>query len=91
MYALIINKSTLKSGNACYHSVQNLLYSSLFSKNIQIKIYRNIILLVVGKGVKLGRSHLGRNVDRGNLRIGYRGEYWAKEGRDKRRVEKTTQ
>jgi hypothetical protein len=27
-------KSTLKSGNACYHSVQKLLYSSLLSKNI---------------------------------------------------------
>jgi len=25
-------KSTLKSGNACYHSVQNLLSSSLLSK-----------------------------------------------------------
>jgi len=27
-----------KSGNACYHSVQNLLSSSLLSKNSQIKI-----------------------------------------------------
>ena len=27
------NKSRLKSGNACYHSVQNLLSSSLLSKN----------------------------------------------------------
>ena len=31
-------KSTLKSGNACYHSVQNLLSSSLLSKNLKIKI-----------------------------------------------------
>ena len=30
-------KSTLKSGNACYYSVQNLLSSSLLSKNIKIK------------------------------------------------------
>ena len=37
-------KSRLKSGNACYHSVQNLLSSSLLPKNIQIKIYRSIIL-----------------------------------------------
>jgi len=37
-------KSRLKSGNACYHSVQNLLSSSLLSKNLKIKIYRNIIL-----------------------------------------------
>ena len=29
----------LKLGNACYHSVQNLLSSSLLSKNVKIKIY----------------------------------------------------
>jgi len=40
-------KSRLKSGNACYHSVQNLLSSSLLSKNLKIKIYRSIILPVV--------------------------------------------
>jgi len=31
-------KSRLKSGNACYHLVQNLLSSSLLSKNLKIKI-----------------------------------------------------
>jgi len=40
-------KSRLKSGNACYHLVQNLLSSSLLSKNTKIKIYRTIILPVV--------------------------------------------
>jgi len=40
-------KSRLKSGNACYHSVQNLLSSSLLSKNLKIKIYRSLILPVV--------------------------------------------
>jgi hypothetical protein len=35
------------SGNACYHSVQNLLSSSLLSKNVKIKIYRTVILPVV--------------------------------------------
>jgi hypothetical protein len=40
-------KSRLKSWNACYHSVQNLLSSSLLSKSVKIKIYRTIILLVV--------------------------------------------
>jgi hypothetical protein len=40
-------KSRLKSGNACYHSVQNLLSSSLLSKILNIKIYRTIILPVV--------------------------------------------
>jgi hypothetical protein len=29
-------KSRLKSGNACYHSVQNLLPYSLLSKNLKI-------------------------------------------------------
>jgi len=37
-------KSRLKSGNACYHAAQNLLSSSLLSKNLNIKIYRIIIL-----------------------------------------------
>jgi hypothetical protein len=41
------NKSRLKSGNACYHLVQNLLSSSLVSKNIKIKIHRTLILPVV--------------------------------------------
>jgi hypothetical protein len=39
--------SRLKLGNACYHLVQNLLSSSLLSKNLKIKIYRTIILPVV--------------------------------------------
>ena len=48
-------KSRLKLGNACYHSVQNLLSSSLLSKNLKIKIYRTIILPVFCMDVKLGR------------------------------------
>jgi len=40
-------KSRLKLVNACYHWVQNLLSSSLLSKNIKIKIYRTIILPIV--------------------------------------------
>ena len=43
-------KVRLKSGNACYHSVQNLLSSRLLSKNLQIKLYRTIILPVVSYG-----------------------------------------
>ena len=51
-------KNRLKSGNACFHSVQNLLPSSLLSKNLKIKIHRTIILPVVFfMGVKLGLSH----------------------------------
>jgi hypothetical protein len=40
-------KSRLKSGNVGYYWVQNLLSSSLLYKNIEIKIYRTIILSVV--------------------------------------------
>jgi len=38
----------LKSGNACYHSgMKSFLPSSLLSKNINTKIYSNIILPIV--------------------------------------------
>jgi hypothetical protein len=40
-------KSRLNSGIAWYYSVQNLLSSSLLSKNQRIKIYRTVILPVV--------------------------------------------
>jgi len=50
-------KSRLKSGNACYHLMQNLLSSNLLSKNLKIKIHRAIILLLFCMGVKLVRSH----------------------------------
>ena len=43
-------KSRLRSGIACCYSVQNLLSSSLRSKNIKIKIYRTIIFPVVVYG-----------------------------------------
>ena len=48
--------SRLKSGNVSYHSVQNLLSSSLLPMNVKLKIRRTIIVLVVCMGVKLGRS-----------------------------------
>jgi hypothetical protein len=40
-------KRRLNSGNACYHSGQNLLSSRLLSKNLKIRIYKTIILTVV--------------------------------------------
>ena len=39
-------KSRLNSKNACYNSVQNLSSSSFPSQNINITVYRNIILPV---------------------------------------------
>jgi len=51
-------KSSLKSGKACYHSMQNLLSSGLLSRYTKIKICRKIIMpLVLYVCVKLGRSH----------------------------------
>jgi hypothetical protein len=40
-------KRRLNSGNACYHSVQNLLSSWLLSKNLKIRINKTIIVPVV--------------------------------------------
>jgi len=55
-------KARLKSGNACYHSVQNLLSSSLLSKNLKIKIYRTIILSVILYGCETWSLTLSEGV-----------------------------
>jgi hypothetical protein len=39
--------SRLNSRNACYHSVQGILSSCLLSRNVNVKIYKTIILPVV--------------------------------------------
>ena len=46
-------KSRLRSGNACYHSVQNLLSSRLLSRKLKIKIYGTIIFSVVSYGCEV--------------------------------------
>jgi hypothetical protein len=43
-------KSRLNSGDACYYSVQNLLFSHLISKSLKIKIHKTVILPVVPYG-----------------------------------------
>jgi hypothetical protein len=40
-------KSRLNSGNACYYSIKNILFSRLISKNLKIKIFKTVILPVV--------------------------------------------
>jgi hypothetical protein len=40
-------KRRMNSGNACYHSVQDLLSSRLLSKIVKIRIHKTIILSVV--------------------------------------------
>ena len=84
-------KSRLKSGSACYHSVQNLLSSNLLSKNIKIKIYRAVILPMVLYGceawsVILREEHKLRGFENRVLRkmLG------SKEVGGKRGVESTT-
>ena len=42
-----MHATLIPPGNAWCHSVQNILSSSLLSKNLKIKIYRTIILPVV--------------------------------------------
>ena len=51
--------SSLKSGNVCHLSVQNLLPSSLLSRNLKIKIiYTELKFCVLScMSVKLGRLH----------------------------------
>jgi hypothetical protein len=39
--------SRLESGDACYHSVQNLLSSRLLSKNTKVSVHRTVVLPVV--------------------------------------------
>jgi hypothetical protein len=46
-------KRRLNSGNACYHSVQNLLSSLLLCKNTKIRIYKIIILHLVLYGSEI--------------------------------------
>jgi UDP-galactopyranose mutase len=69
-------KSTLKSGNACYHSVQNLLSSSLLNKYTKIKIYRTIILPVVLYGCETWSLTFREGLTE-CVRIGFEENIWA--------------
>jgi hypothetical protein len=40
----------LNSGDDCYHSVQDFLFSRMLSKNLKIRMYKSIILPVVLHG-----------------------------------------
>jgi hypothetical protein len=50
-------KNRLNSGNTCYLSVHNLLSSHLLSKNLNMEIYKTMILLIFCMDVKLSLSH----------------------------------
>jgi hypothetical protein len=53
-------KSRLNSGNACCYSVQNLLSSRLISKNLNIKIYKTVVLPLVLYGCETWSPTLGQ-------------------------------
>jgi len=74
-------KSRLKSGNACHHVVQNILSSSLLSKNSEIKMYRTIILPAVLYGCEtwwLTHSTSYKILNRwdDNMESGIKGAKW---------------
>jgi hypothetical protein len=74
-------KRRLNSGNACYHSVQNLLSSRLLFKNIKIRIYKTIILRVVRYGCEtwsltLREEHRLRVINTGFLDFVHRPEFY---------------
>jgi hypothetical protein len=78
-------KRRMNSGNACYHSVQNLLSFRLLSKNLKVRAYKTIILPVVKYGCEtwpltLREEHKLRMFEENIL---------AKEGWSDGRVEKT--
>jgi hypothetical protein len=67
-------KSKLNSGNACYHSVQNLSFSCLLSKNINIKTHNTMISPVILYGYEtlsltLREEHRVRAFENRVLRI----------------------
>jgi hypothetical protein len=65
-------RSRLNSGNACYHAVQS---SRLLSRNVKIKIYKTIILLVVLYGCETLSLTLREEHRLRFLRTGCLGEY----------------
>jgi hypothetical protein len=58
-------KRGFNSGNACYHSVQNMLSSRLLSKNIRITIYKSIILPVFLYGCENYGRAVAQRLDAG--------------------------
>jgi hypothetical protein len=65
----------LNSGNACRHSVQNLLSFRLLSRNINIKIHKTIILSAVLYGCGTWFVTLREDYSLVGLRTGCGGEY----------------
>jgi hypothetical protein len=62
-------KSRLNSGNACCHSVQNLLSSHLLSKSVKSRMYKTISLPVVLYGCETWSLTLREEHTWGYLRV----------------------
>jgi hypothetical protein len=70
-------KRRLNSGNACCHSVQNVLSSRLLSRNIKIRMYRTVILSVVLYGCETWSLDIkGRTHTEGALEQGVQENAW---------------
>jgi hypothetical protein len=63
-------KRRLNSGNACYHSVQNLLSFRPLSKNLKIIIHTTMILPLILYGCETCLWHLRGNIDWRCVRTG---------------------
>jgi hypothetical protein len=72
-------KWRLNSGNACYHSVQNLLSSLLLSKNLKMRIYKIIILPVVLYGCETWSLTLREEHRLGEFENGAEEDIWTEE------------
>jgi hypothetical protein len=70
----------LNSDNACYHSVQNLLSSRLLSKNVNIRIYKSIILPVVLYGCETFSHFKGGTYTEGVGEQGAEDNIWTEGG-----------
>jgi hypothetical protein len=80
-------KRRLNSGNACYHSVQNLLSSRLLSKNVKVRIYKTISLPVVLYGCETWSLTVREEHKLRLFENGAEENIWAKEGWSDGRVE----
>ena len=82
------NQKHLTTGNACYHSVKNLLSTCLLSKNNKIKIHRTTTCLLFHKRVTPASLTLRKENSLRVLRRVLR-EVFEVRGRSGRRLEKT--
>jgi hypothetical protein len=81
-------KKRQNSSNACYHSGQNLLSSRMLSKNVKVKIYKNIILPVVLYGCETWSLTVREEHKLKALENGVEENIWIKERWSDGRVEK---